>query len=92
MKDKIVWYLKGLLFERGEPSLTRFLAMASFLSFTVVTIYLVIYNINWQPYTTFATVTGGGGLVTQLANKINKSINNSPKDTPTASAYGTESK
>lgn len=32
---------------------------------------------RWDHYETFASLTGGGGAVTQIANKINNSMYNS---------------
>ena len=87
MGRKFKWYCMGLMCEQGEPSLTRFLALTSFFVFVVITVYLAYYNINWQPYQTFASITGGGGLLAQIANKINNSVNNSRKGDGYPSSY-----
>ena len=87
-KNNILWYIKGLLFELGEPSLTRLLAILSFLLFAGVSLYLMLYGIKWDMYPTFASITGGGGLVAQVANKYANSKYNSIIGMPSPSAYG----
>ena len=62
--------IRKLLYERGELSLTRSLAVAGFLSFLIGSFYLMYKGISWGNYETFATMTGGGGMATQIANKF----------------------
>lgn len=62
--------IKKLLCESGELSLTRSLAVAGFLSFLLGSFYLMYKGITWGNYETFATMTGGGGMFTQIANKF----------------------
>ena len=75
--------LKKLLYESGELSLTRSLAVAGFLAFLIGSFVLIIKNQTWGNYETFATMTGGGGLASQLANKfINSKYNSEPGKPP----------
>ena len=69
--------MRELLFENGQPSLTRILALSSYLLFVVVTLFLVLVGHSWQHYDTFAALTAGGGLVTQATNKLINSKYNS---------------
>lgn len=69
--------MKKLLYENGQLSLTRVLAVASFLLFSVGTAYLMLRGQQWAHYETFASMTAGGGLLTQLANKLVNSRYNS---------------
>lgn len=62
--------IKMALYENNELSLTRLIAVASWMLFAVVSIYLVAFNITWADYSTFASITGGGGAATQIANKL----------------------
>ena len=62
--------IKMALYENNELSLTRLIAVASWLLFAIVSIYLVAFNITWADYATFAIITGGGGAATQIANKL----------------------
>lgn len=71
-------WLKMLLYENGELSLTRTLAIVGWLAFLLVSIYLVWKGIGWQNYESFAYFTGGGGAATQVANKFINSKYNSP--------------
>ena len=59
-----------ILKEDGNLSLTRVLSVLSFILFTVVSIYLIITGKIWSHYETFAYVTCGGALGTQIANKV----------------------
>ncbi len=68
---------KSLLYEAGQLSLTRVLTIASFALFAAGTGYLLLSAQTWQHYDTFATLTAGGGLATQLGNKIVNSRYNS---------------
>ena len=70
-------FLFGLLYEQNEPSLTRVIIAAAFLVFvagTVVDILLAIYNIRWQDYATFATITGGGAMAGKVGDKLVNTI------------------
>ena len=68
--------VRMLLYENGEMSLTRTLAVIGWLAFLVVSFYLVLMHTGWQNYETFASLTGGGGAATQIANKfINSKYN-----------------
>lgn len=69
--------MKHLLYENGQPSLTRALAVSSFLLFAVVSLYLMATGKAWQHYETFAGLTAGGGLLTQATNKLINSKFNS---------------
>lgn len=71
--------LKMLLYENDELSLTRVIAVAGWLAFLSVSIYLVYTKTNWGNYDTFAFITGGGGAATQIGNKfINSKYNSLP--------------
>jgi hypothetical protein len=67
-----------LLKENGEYSLTRIIAAISFLAFLIGSFYLIWKGITWGNYSTFATFTGGGGMTTQVANKLINSKFNTP--------------
>lgn len=75
-------FLKQLVYEGGQLSLTRTLAVLSYLLFAGVSIYLIIYGITWSHYDTFASLTGGGGAATQVVNKLINSKYNSPPEQP----------
>lgn len=62
--------LKEMLKEGNEYSLTRAMAVISFTAFLLGSLYLLIKGTTWGNYETFATFTGGGGAVTQIANKF----------------------
>lgn len=74
--------LKKLLYESGELSLTRSLAIAGFLAFLLGSFYLMWKGSTWGNYETFATMTGGGGMATQIANKFINSKYNSGAGKP----------
>ena len=74
--------IKKLLYEKGELSLTRVLAVAGFLAFLFGSFYLMWKGLTWGNYETFATMTGGGGLTSQLVNKFINSKYNSPDHEP----------
>ncbi|SEO97970.1 hypothetical protein [Propionispora vibrioides] len=67
-------FVKALLWgPDGNPSLTSTMALVAFLSFLLVTAYLVLTDKSWAHYEVFAGVTCGGGLLTQVGGKY---INN----------------
>lgn len=66
-----------LLYENEQLSLTRVLAVVGWLAFLIVSAYLVLKGSGWQNYDTFASLTGGGGAATQVANKFINSKYNS---------------
>lgn len=70
-------YIKMLLYENEQLSLTRTLAVIGWLAFLIVSGFLVWKGIGWQNYETFASLTGGGGAATQIANKFINSKYNS---------------
>ena len=84
--------LVGALYEDGELSLTRVIALSGFILFALGSLYLLINNIDWSGYSTFAGYTGGGGAALQFGNKFINSKYNSidggyePKTPPNASA------
>lgn len=72
-------YIKMLLYENDELSLTRVIAVIGWLAFLVVSAYLVYTRQTWANYDTFASLTGGGGAATQVVNKlINSKYNSQP--------------
>ncbi|MEY2701387.1 MAG: hypothetical protein RLY43_7 [Bacteroidota bacterium] len=70
-------YIKMLLYENNELSLTRLLAVTGWIAFLIVSGVLVYKGTNWQNYETFSTMTAGGGAATQIANKFINSKYNS---------------
>lgn len=71
--------LVGALYENGELSLTRVIALSGFVLFALGSLYLLINNIDWSGYSTFAGYTGGGGAALQFGNKfINSKYNSAP--------------
>lgn len=72
-------YLKMLLYENGELSLTRVITVIAWAAFLAVSFYLVYTSQAWANYDTFAFLTGGGGATTQVVNKfINSKYNSAP--------------
>lgn len=72
-------YIKMLMYENNELSLTRSLAIVGWIAFLAVSVYLVLEHQYWQNYDTFASITGGGGGAIQVANKlINSKYNSAP--------------
>lgn len=72
-------YLKMLLYENGELSLTRVITVIAWAAFLAVSFYLVWTAQAWANYDTFAFMTGGGGATTQVVNKfINSKYNSAP--------------
>lgn len=72
-------FFQALFYENGSVSLTRAIAGVGLLAFLVVSFYLAFTGLHWDDYGTFASYTGGGGTVTQLANKFINSKYNSPQ-------------
>lgn len=71
-----------ILKENDKLSLTRVLSFLSFIFFMIVSIYLLITNKAWIHYETFAAITCGGALGTQIANKVsNNKYKNGSKNT-----------
>lgn len=81
MFQKFLNYLdtlfKGMMFENDMLSLTRVLSVTGYLAFLLGSIYLMINNISWDGYATFAGYTGGGGAALQFGNKLVNSKYNS---------------
>lgn len=72
-------YLKMLLYENNELSLTRCITVIAWAAFLAVSFYLVYTAQSWGNYDTFAFLTGGGGATTQVVNKlINSKYNSIP--------------
>lgn len=72
-------YLRMLLYENGELSLTRVITVIAWAAFLAVSFYLVWTAQAWANYDTFAFMTGGGGATTQVVNKfINSKYNSAP--------------
>ncbi len=71
-----------ILKENDKLSLTRVLSFLSFIFFIAVSIYLLVTNRPWMHYETFAYITCGGALSTQIANKVsNNKYKNGSKNT-----------
>ena len=82
-------FFKDLLYENGEASLTRCMAIAAWLipwtAFLAVTIYLLAHKQEWSGYGTFSIATTGSGVagtLAQLANKISNNVSSSPPGVP----------
>lgn len=76
---KIMKYIKMLLYENNELSLTRCITVVAWAAFLAVSFYLVYTAQAWGNYDTFAFLTGGGGATTQVVNKlINSKYNSVP--------------
>lgn len=72
-------YIKMLLYENNELSLTRCITIIAWTAFLAVSFYLVYTAQAWGNYDTFAFLTGGGGATTQVVNKlINSKYNSIP--------------
>ena len=77
MTVKVKKFLYGLLYEQNEPSLTRVILAAAFISFilgTVADIVLQIWGVNWNNYSTFASITGGGAVAGKVGDRIVNTI------------------
>lgn len=70
-------YVRMLLYENGELSLTRVITVIAWAAFLGVSFYLVWTAQAWANYDTFAFMTGGGGATTQVVNKFINSKYNS---------------
>lgn len=77
---KVRTFLFGLLYEGSEPSLTRLILAASFLVFIAVSLYICIYNVHWDNYSTFAYITGGGSIGGKVADKLFPNGSTGPKN------------
>ena len=75
--DYLDTLFKGMMFENDSLSLTRVISVIGYLAFILGSIYLMVNNINWDGYATFAGYTGGGGAALQLGNKLVNSKYNS---------------
>lgn len=73
--------IRRLLWENGNPSLTRFLAVWLVLFWCALTAWLAANQIDWGGYA-IATTTGLGGVATQVINKFVNSKYNSPAGSP----------
>lgn len=62
-------FLKSLIWGANGPSLTSTMAVAAFLLFVAVTLFLVLTGQTWGNYEVFASVTCGGGLLAQVSGK-----------------------
>ena len=67
-----------MLKENGEWSFTRWLVLVGYSSFLIGSAYLLIRNINWVGYPTFATFTGGLSGCVQVGNKFVNGKYNTP--------------
>lgn len=82
---KLALIIKSALYENNNLSLTRVIALLSFILFAIVSLYLVVKGQSWGNYDTFAMIAGGGGAVTQVANKyVNGKYNTMPHSYMTA--------
>lgn len=73
--------IKNLLNENDKLSLTRFIAITAWISFLVVSFYLVVSGREWSQYETFATFTAGGGAILRITDKyIGKKYNSEKGD------------
>ena len=75
--DYLDMLFRGMMFENDSLSLTRVLSVSGYLAFLIGSLYLMINNISWDGYATFAGYTGGGGAALQLGNKLVNSKYNS---------------
>lgn len=69
--------IQAMFYEDNSLSLTRVLAFGGYLLFVIGSLYLLIHNIDWSGYNTFAGYTGGGGAALQFGNKFINSKYNS---------------
>lgn len=71
--------IKFLLQENGQYSLTRVISAVLLLAFLVASFYLILKGQTWGNYSDFAVFCGGGGTVSQVANKYINSRFNTPQ-------------
>lgn len=71
-------FFVSILYEQGEPSLTRLIAVLAYLSFLAASFFMIFTGQTWSGYDTFASVTAGGGSIMQILNKFINSKYNSP--------------
>lgn len=77
--NKLGLLMKMALYENDSLSLTRLLALGGWILFAGVSVYMVINQIEWNDYSTFGMLSGGGGAATQVANKLmNSKYNSAP--------------
>lgn len=82
-------FMVELTYENGMPSLTRVISIVAFIAFLLASAYLILAGKRWDHYETFATLTGGGGAATQIANKVINSVyNSSPQQFPKKAGGG----
>ena len=74
--------MRETLYENGQLSLTRAMTVVAFLAFLAGSAFLLLTGQTWSHYDTFASLTAGGGLATQVANKFVNSKYNSPPNEP----------
>jgi len=70
-------FLHGLLYEGGVPCIPHIIALAGYAAFLIASGFLMYHNMQWADYTTFASLTAGGGTLSVVGNKLINSICNS---------------
>ena len=70
MKEQLLQFLRGLMYEPGGPSLTRSLSVIFAVAFLLGSFYLLLKGQHWDHYPDFAYITGGGGVGGQVFNKF----------------------
>lgn len=84
MKDALKYFVKGLLYENNEPSLTRVLFAAAFLLVVVAMLYDWVHG--WPPFLEFAkqimTLILGAKTADKVVTYITNSVKNSPAGEP----------
>ena len=79
MNNTVSSVVRDLLYEDDAMSLTRLLSMVGYLAFILASAYLMLKNIHWPDYGTFAGYTGGGAAALQFGNKfVNSKFNSIP--------------
>ena len=79
MNNTVSSVIRDLLYEDDMMSLTRLLSFVGYLAFIVASAYLMLKNIHWPDYGTFAGYTGGGAAALQFGNKfVNSKFNSIP--------------
>ena len=69
-----------MLKEENVYSLTRVLPTIGYITFLLISIYMVLTGKTWEHYTEFTTATGSAVMV-QLGNKYINSRYNTPQGT-----------